>query len=590
MGIWIVTAILVVVIVLLITERVSIDVTAIGIMVVLMLTRILEPSEAVAGFANPAVITVGAMFVASRAMIRTGVVGYMGHKLIALARGRSGVAIFVVLLIAAVASAFMNNTPVVVLFIPVIMSMGCRFGLSPSRYLIPLSYVSILAGTCTLIGTSTNIIVSDLAAGYGFGRLSMFELAQVGLPVAIVGFAFVLFSAPYLMPDLHPATCEMEGGTVRRFLAEIEIPEHSKLIGRNPCIDLPARYPGIEALELIRHSHIYQPCRDTLTIAAGDLLLIKGAPSTLMAVLDDKGVQLPMGATGLSFSGPDAGVVVELIVTPASTLIGQLLEETDLARDTQLHIIAIERTGLHYAEKQMRRIRLRNGDILLIWCRATELDRLRNRSDWIIAEDVQQWIVHKRKAPLTAAIFGAMVAVAAAGLVDIMTAALGAVLLMLLTGCLPLKEAYRALQGQVLLLIVGTIALGAAMQKTGASRHYADLYLNLLHGLPPTMVLGGFILLTSISTQILSNNATAVLLLPIAVSTAQSLGVDPKSFVMAVIFGASASFATPMGYQTNLLVYGPGGYRFSDYLKMGIPLNLIVLAGGALLIPIFWPL
>ncbi len=590
MGIWIVTAILIAVIILLITERVSIDVTAIGIMVALMLTRVLTPGEAVAGFANPAVITVGAMFLASRAMIRTGVVSYIGHKVVALSRGRPGLAIFVVLLIAAVASAFMNNTPVVVLFIPVIMSMGCRFGLSPSRWLIPLSYVSILAGTCTLIGTSTNIIVSDLLAGQGFGPLGMFELARVGVPLAIVGFVFIMLSAPYFMPDLPPAACELEDAGERRFLAQIEILEESKLVGRDPCADLPIRYPGIEPLELIRHSYIYHPCRDRVPIAAGDLLLIKGAPTALMAVLDDKGVQLPMGAAGLSFSGPDASVVIELIIPPASTLIGQRLEETDLARDAQFHIIAIERTGLHYSEKQMRRIRLRNGDILLIWCRATELDRLRNRSDWIIAEDVQQRIMHKRKAPLTAALFGAMVAAAASGLTDIMTAALSAVLLMLLTGCLPLKEAYRALQGQVLLLIVGTIALGAAMQKTGASRYYAEIYISLLRGLPPDLILAGFILLTSISTQILSNNATAVLLLPIAVSTAQSLCVDPRAFAMAVIFGASASFATPIGYQTNLLVYGPGGYRFGDYLKMGIPLNLIVLIGGALLIPMFWPL
>jgi di/tricarboxylate transporter len=589
MEMWIVTSILVFVIILLITELISIDVTAIGIMVALMLARILTPVEAVAGFANPAVITVGAMFLISQAMIRTGVVGYIGQRVIALARGQATAAVFVLLLIAAVASAFMNNTPVVVLFIPVIMSMGCRFGFSPSRYLIPLSYVSILAGTCTLIGTSTNIIISDLAAGYGFDAIGMFELARVGLPLAVVGFAFIMLTARYLMPALPPAACELDGGG-RRFLAEIKIPEQSRLIGKEPCGDLTARYPDIEVLELIRRSHIYHPCRDEVRIATGDLLLIKGAPSSLMALLDDKGVELPMGETGLRFSGPDASVLVELIVTPTSTLIGQPLIETNLARDDRIHIIAIERTGLHYAEKQVRHTRLRNGDILLIWCRIAELERLRGRSDWIVAEDVQQQIVHKRKAPLAAAIFGAMVVAATTGMTDIMTAALTAVLLMLISGCLPLQEAYKALQGQVLLLIAGTIALGAAMQKTGASSYYAELYLSLLEGLSPAIILGGFILLTSISTQILSNNATAVLLLPIAVSTAQGLGVDPKSFIMAVVFGASASFATPIGYQTNLLVYGPGGYRFSDFLKMGIPLNLIILIGGTLLIPIFWPL
>jgi di/tricarboxylate transporter len=206
-----------------------------------------------------------------------------------------------------------------------------------------------------------------------------------------------------------------------------------------------------------------------------------------------------------------------------------------------------------------------------------------------VAEDVHQEIVFRHKAPLTALIFTAMVVSATAGLANIMVCALAAVFLMVLTGCLPLKEAYQALQGDVLMLIAGTIALGIAMDKTGASRFYAEMFLKGLEGFSPVMILGGFILLTSISSQILSNNATAVLLLPIAVSTALNLGVNPKPFIMAVVFGASACFATPIGYQTNLMVYGPGGYRFSDYFKLGIPLNLLVVILGTILVPRFWP-
>jgi di/tricarboxylate transporter len=280
--------------------------------------------------------------------------------------------------------------------------------------------------------------------------------------------------------------------------------------------------------------------------------------------------------------------VVELIIPPSSGLIGQKLKETDLVRDDDLHIIAIERSGLHYDEKKIQNIRLKIGDILLIWCQTDRLFKLRGRNDWIVAEDVHQEIVFRRKAPLTALIFVAMVVSVAMGLANIMVAVLTAVFLMILTGCLPLKEAYQALQGDVLILIAGTIALGIAMDKTGASRFYAEMFLKVLEGYNPAVILGGFILLTSISTQILSNNATAVLLLPIAVSTALNLDVNPKPFIMAVVFGASACFATPIGYQTNLLVYGPGGYRFSDYFKLGIPLNLLVVILGTILIPIFW--
>ena len=249
----------------------------------------------------------------------------------------------------------------------------------------------------------------------------------------------------------------------------------------------------------------------------------------------------------------------------------------------------MERSGLHYTEQKIKDIRLKIGDILLVWCRSDRVDKFRGRSDWIIVEDVHEEIVYSRKAPLASAIFAAMVVAAATGMANIMVCALSAVFLMVVTGCLSLKEAYRALQSNVLMLIAGTIALGTAMDQTGTSQYYAELFLSTLQGWSPQLILGGFILLTSISTQVLSNNATAVLLLPIAISTATGLQVDPRPFIMAVCFGASACFATPIGYQTNLLVYGPGGYRFSDYMKLGIPLNLLVILGGTLLVPLFWP-
>lgn len=589
MDILIVSIILVVTLFLLISERISIDLTAIGIMVSLMLAGILTPSQAVGGFANPAVITVGAMFLISQGMIRTGVVGFIGQRVLDLTRGRARLALLVVLLIVAMASAFINNTPVVVLFIPVILSMGCRLGVSPSKYLIPISYVSILAGTCTLIGTSTNIIVSDLSAYYGYGALSMFELAKVGLPLAFIGLVMILLAAPRWMPDLHNPTCELEDQPKRRYLAELVVPRGSGLVNLNPCTDLTTKYSGIEVLELIRYSHIFHPCRDEVAIAPDDLLLVKGSPNDLNYILQGKDVNLPPTEKGLSFSGPDETLVMELIIPPQSELLGQRLGETHLAREQDLNIVAIERSGLHYTEKQIRDIRLKIGDILLVWCRADRVDKFRGRGDWIVASDVHHEIIHKRKAPLAGIIFGTMVAAAASGLADIMVCALAAVFLMVITGCLPLKEAYRALQSNVLMLIAGTIALGTAMDKTGTSQYYAELFLHALHSWSPALILGGFIFLTSISTQVLSNNATAVLLLPIAISTALGLGVSPKPFIIAVCFGASAAFATPIGYQTNLLVYGPGGYRFSDYLKLGIPLNLLVIVGGTVLIPIYWP-
>jgi di/tricarboxylate transporter len=591
MDLWIVSAILVVGLYLMISEKIPVDLTAIGIIVALMVSRVLSPLEAVAGFAHPAVITVGSMFLISKGMLRTGAVGYIGQKILGLSRGNATLAMLVILLTVAVASAFINNTPVVVLFIPVVMSMCCEFNLSPSKFLIPLSYASILGGTCTLIGTSTNIIVSDLSANFGHGDIGMFELSIVGIPIAILGIIFLLVAAPKIMPSLSNPSCELENSEHRRYLAELYIPRGSQLIEEEPGRFFAERYPDLEVLELIRYSHIFHPTRDQVKIAADDLILVKSSVNDLVEILNHEEVELPVTEKGLSFGvGKTQPVVVELIITPQSSLLGKQLRQTDLKRDPDLHTIAVKRSGLHYTERQIHDINLRIGDIILAWCEEDKLVRLREGSDFIVVENIHHEIVQKRKAWKALLIFAGLIAAASTGLADIMVCAMTAAFMMILTGCLQIRDAYRALQGDVLILIAGTIALGTAMQKTGTSQLYAEAFLGIFSNFPVELILAAIILLTSISTQILSNNATAVLLLPIAISTAIGLGVNPKPFVIAVCFGASACFATPIGYQTNLLVYGPAGYRFSDYLKLGIPLNLIVLIMGTLLIPIIWPL
>jgi di/tricarboxylate transporter len=576
--------------ILLITEKIPVDLTSIGIIVVLTVSGILSPTEAIAGFASPAVITVAAMFLISKGMIRTGAVGFISQKVIDYSRDKPTLAIFFTLVIVGTASAFINNTPVVVLFIPIILSLSCELGYSPSKFLIPVSYASILAGTCTLIGTSTNIIISDLSAGHGLGSLGMFELSPLGVPIALLGLAFLIVAAPKLMPSMHVPVCELKDPAHRRYLAELQVPRGSRLIGENPASYFSQKFPTMEMLELIRYSHVYYPDRDTVKIAADDILLVKGSANDLVEILHDDLIELPMADQGASLetANKDA-LIVELIIPPQSTLLGERLVASGLRRDPDIHIIAIKRMELHYAEPQVKDIRLKIGDILLVRLPESSLERLRGGSDFIIAEDVHHEIVHKRLARRAFLIFGAMVVTASTGMADILVCALTAAFLMLITGCLQLRDAYRAINGQVLLLIIATIALSAALEKTGTSEYYARIFLSMFTGLSPAFVLSGLIVLTSISTHLLSNNATAILLLPIAITAAQNLGIDPRPFIIAVCFGASACFASPIGYQTNLLVYGPGGYRFSDYLKLGIPLNLLVLIMGSLFIPKIWP-
>lgn len=590
MTVWIISAILLVTLVLLITERIPVDLTAIGIMVVLVLFGILTPKESVMGLAHPAVVTVAAMFVISKGMMRTGAVEFIGRHVIGFSKGNRYLALIIILLTVGISSAFINNTPVVILFIPVVMSMCCEFGLSPSQFLIPISYASILAGTCTLIGTSTNIIISDLSAVSGYGAISMFELGKIGLPIAVLGIVFILVVSPKLMPSLRNPTCQLKDSAHRRYLAELKIPRGSSLVDMEVLTAFEENYPGLEVLELVRYSHIYHPSRDTVQIAPDDLILVKGYLNDLVEILNHEDVKLPLTEKGLSFGvGKDDSLVVELIISPQSDLLGQRLMDTVMMRDPDIHVIAIKRHNLHFTERQIHDVRLRTGDMVLVWCKEDKLEGMRSEKDYIIIEDVHEEIIHKRKAWLAMIIFGGLIGAASSGLSEIMVCALTAAFAMVITGCLQMRDVYRSLQGSVLLLIAGTIALGIAMEKTGTSRLYAEAFLSLFAGASPQMVLGGIILLTSISTQILSNNATAVLIFPIAISTALSLGVDPKPFIIGVCFGASACFATPIGYQTNLLVYGPGGYRFSDYLKMGIPLNFLVIIMSTLFIPIIWP-
>ena len=475
MTIWFISALLLVTLILLVTEKIPVDLTAIGIMVVLMVSGILTPAETMAGLSSPAVVTVGAMFLISKGMIRTGAVGYVSRLLMRFAGDRPGLVMLMILGVVALASAFINNTAVVVLFIPIVLSISCGLGTSPSKLLIPVSYASILAGTCTLIGTSTNIIISDLSAAHGYGALAMFELAPLGVPIALAGLLFLLVAGPRLMPSVQNPVCELENQQHQRYLAEIIIPRGSPYAGQTALDVFPKYHPEIEVIELIRYSHVYYPERDATLLAPDDLLLVKGSASNLVELLASGNVKLPLSEAGMKFNGAqNESLIVELIIPPHSSLLGTRLLESRLRRDPDIHIIAIQRRELHFSETKIHDVRLKTGDILLVRLPEASLTRLRGQSDFIILEDIHHEIVHKHMAGRAFLIFTTMVATATSGILDIMTAALAAAFLMILTGCLPLRDAYRALEPRVLLIIIGTFALSAALEKTGASTLYAD--------------------------------------------------------------------------------------------------------------------
>jgi di/tricarboxylate transporter len=584
-----VTLILLATLALLISERLPYDLTAIGIMVALMIAGILTPREAVAGFANPAPLTVGALFIVTKGLIRTGGLLFLTRLLAATTKGRPRRILIVCLLLVGVLSAFVNNTPVVVLMLSVILGLSGRFDISPARFLMPISFISILAGTTTLIGTSTNIIVSDLAVSAGLAPIGMFELARVGGLTALMGGALLFLLSDRLLPRTHTPIFHTGRSERHRYIAELAIPADSPHIGREVRAALHPDHPAMEVHEVLRGAQVRYPETDDCTLAAGDMILVSATAAELVEMLGHGTVTLPK-ARGDALPKPyDLDTqIVEVIVPPESRLLGRRLANTRLGRDDDLYVLGIQRRRVHYTERRMTGLRLQVGDILLVQSRERGLKRLRAGFDLVIVEDTVPRVINRTRAPVALAIFVAMVAAATFGVFNILTAALAAAFLLVVTGCLSMHEAYKAIDVPVLMLIIGTIALGAAMTACGAADLYARGFLSLFHGAGPHAVLAAFIVLTSLLSHVLSNNSTAVLLVPIGIATAGALGVDPRPFVVGICFGASACFATPIGYQTNLLVYGPGGYRFTDFLRLGMVLNVVVWVTAALLVPRFW--
>ncbi len=584
-----VTVILLAALVLLISERVSLDLTALGIMVALMVTGLLSPREAVAGFANPAPLTVGALFIVTRGLVRTGGLSFLTRMLSSVTGGRHRLILLFSLVLVAVLSAFINNTPVVVMMLTVILAVAGRYSLAPGSYLMPLSFASILAGTTTLIGTSTNIIVSDLAVAGGLPALGMFELARVGVPLALAGGVLLFFLADRLLPRTHIPILHNDTGSRHKYIAELTIPADSSLVGQDATAALRHEFPDIEVHEVFQGQRICYPETDVCTLQGDDVVLLSATATDLVNILGGGKAELPV-VSGKSMAKPYEvnAQLVEAIVPPDSRLRGRRIRDTSLGAAEDIVVIGAKRRRLHFTAGRMGRLRLKMGDILLVQCSPQSLQRLRDDADLIVVEDTVPPVANRRQAPLALTIFAAMVGLAATGVMDIMPAALAAAFLMVASRCLQLHEAYESVDVPVLMLIIGTIALGAALTATGAADLYARGFLSLFAGFGPRGVLVALIMLTSLLSHVLSNNSTAVLMVPIGLAAAAALQVDPRPFVVGICFGASACFATPIGYQTNLLVYGPGGYRFTDFMKLGMVLNVLVWVGASVLIPRFW--
>ncbi len=575
-------------IVLFVTEWVRPDLVALLILGSLMLTRILSPQEAVQGFSNPATITVGCMFVLGAALDRSGALSPVSAAIARLGRGRPLFLVLVLMVAVGGASAFINNTAVVAVFLPAVMVVARQEKISVSKLLIPLSFASQFGGVCTLLGTSTNIVVSSISAEAGYGAFGMFEMAPVGIVLFGAGIVLMLGVGYWILPARKEPGEAIDEYDLREFLAEVEVRPKSPLIGRSPLDPEVEAELGMEIIGIIRGRRRILVLMITDVIREGDLLLVEGPVERLLKVREKEGIDLK-GDLVLHDSdlASEEVALFEALVVPASPFEGRSLKRVDFRRRYGLNALAIRRTGEALRQK-VGHVVLRVGDALLLQGRKRDVEALKLGNELLVLGPIGVRAPRRRKMPLAIVITAGVVIAAALG-APILGAALIGGILIILTRCLTPEEAYQSLDWKVLFVLAGVLPLGHAMTITGAADLLARNILVPAGSFGPWAALSVLYLITMLLTTVMSNASAAAVLAPLAIATALALDVEPRPFLMAVCFAGSTCFLTPIGYQTNIMVYGPGAYRFWDFARVGWPLNLAFWVLSVYLIPKVWP-
>lgn len=569
-------------------DRVPLEVTSVGTLTALLIlfqvwpltdasgTNLLPAHKLLAGIADPALIALLALLVVGQAMVRTGALDGTVRRLAVLRRHRPFLTLFVALLTVVVVSGFLNNTPVVLVFIPIFGALAERMGKPASSLMIPLSFAAIVGGMTTLIGSSTNLLVSSALTGLNLPPLSFFDFTVPGVVLAAVGLLYALFVAPRLLPDRETFAGELIEPGGKHFVAQLTVYPESTLIGEHTVAGMFPSLPNVTVRMIQRGEQAFMPPLDEVAIQANDVIVLSATRNTLTEVINNHPNDFSDDMTG-AVNDQHAGnqVLAEVVIAPASRIIGRNLRQIAFHHRTNCVVMGIQRRS-HMFRARMTDIRLEAGDVLLLLGHRNDILALRNNPDVLLMEWSARELPARRYAKRAIAIFLAVVLAAASDLVPIVVAAVAGATAMIMSGCLNVHQASRAVDRRVLLLVWTALALAAALQATGGAATLAHGLVGLLTGAPVAVILSAFFLLVAVLTNVLSNNATAVLFTPIAINVARELQVDPSVFVFATIFAANCSFATPMGYQTNLLVMGPGHYRFSDFVRAGTPLIILI--------------
>ena len=585
---WLTLAVAFGAVVLFISEKLAMDVVAMLVLASLLLLGLVSPTEALSGFSNEATITVAAMFVLSAGLAHTGALRGIG-RMFARVRSRW---LFVLLLIGSggAISAFINNTAVVAVFLPMVLAACAHNRQSPSQVLIPLSYATQMGGVCTLIGTSTNLVVNSVAKGLGHPGFGLFDFTGLGVITMAAGLAYLALAGRWLLPH-HPPAPLADAWQLAKYVTELRVMPGSPLVGRSIANARLADKHGIHVLELIRDG---KPMWATAAegLREGDLLLVRGEWDKLAALRDalklEPRPEFEASETSLERADARGRRLLEVMVAPGSRLSGQTLGELDFTRQHEASVLAVHRRG-EVLRERLRDVTLTIGDVLLVLAPQAEVGLLRGDERLVVLNEREDTHRPRGRAWLALGIVLAVIAVAGLGWLPIVAASILGGIALVATRCIGNEQAYQAVDWRVIVLLAGVLPLGIAMQKSGLAQDAADLAVSVVGGYGPVAVLAAIYLLTALLTEFMSNNAAAVLVTPIAYSTALSLEVSTTPFIVAVLFAASTSFSTPVGYQTNMMVYNAGNYRFVDFLRMGLPLNLMFWGLAVLLIPRFFP-
>ena len=570
-------------------DRLRVDQVALAVPVVLLVSGILTPAEAVSGLSSRATVTVGSMLVLGLGLRKTGLVAAIGAWARTAPLGGKYARMFVLCLICAFLSPFLMTTAVVLVFLPVFVSLAEQAEEPASRYLMPLSFVSILGGTVTLMGTTTNLVVHGEAMKRGFDDLGMFSITPLGLICLAVGLLYLFTAGRVLLPRrLRPPDLSAKYD-VRRFVTELHVPEDSPANGRSLAqLRWGERY-GVTVLDIERGDRDITAPHGDRHIRPGDVLYVQGSAESLLGLVRRQRLKTPRKGEEHELDlTTGRGRLVEVLVAPGSSLVGRTLRDLDFGQRFDATVIAIQQHGVTVKES-LAELSFRVGDLLLVHGTTNALQRLADDPGFVPLAEVKTQAGGRPRAGVAAAIMAGVVLSASFGVLDIMTAALSGVVLMVFTGCVHVEEIYGEVEWLVIFVLAGLIPLGVALETTGAAELLAGWVVTLTAPLGETGLIAAFYLMTALLTAVVSNAATAVMLTPVAIFAATEGGVNPYALLVAVMFGASASFVTPFGYQTNVMIYGPGGYRFMDFVKVGGLLNLILLVTATLFIPLFWP-